>query len=171
MYLILAGAGFHVKRNAGNIYPGSCIEAWIGSIVSARGGMKLRQIARKFQALAALFALLATGFAGLAESLTASDLPACCNTMYCPVHHRQAQEQQKDMSKCGAQDHPAGNDCSMRACDPMPNPVVGTAPFLLVAPLIMRNPASEETARIQAPQFFPSIASIPLTPPPRTLPS
>jgi hypothetical protein len=133
--------------------------------------MKLRQIARKFQAVAALFALLATSVAGLAESLAASNLPACCNTVYCPVHHREAQELQKDKSKCDAQGHPAGNDCSMRACDTTPSPVVGTAPFVLVAPLTMRSPASAESARIQAPQFFPFIASIPLTPPPRTLPS
>ena len=133
--------------------------------------MKLRRIARRLQAIAALFALLATSVGGLAESLAASNLPACCNTLYCPVHHRQAQELRKDRDKCGAQGHPSGNDCSMRACDATPSPVVGTAPFVLVAPLMMRSPASAEFARIQALQFPPFFASIPLTPPPRTLPS
>src|ERR1039457_7250306 len=122
--------------------PGSCIEAYIGSIVGERGCMKLRQIARKFQAVAALFALLATSVAGLAESLAASNLPACCNTVYGPVHHREAKKLKKDKSKCDAQGPPAGNDCSMRACDTTPSPVVGTAPFVLVAPLTMRSPAS-----------------------------
>jgi hypothetical protein len=151
--------------------PGSCIEAYIGSIVGERGCMKLRQIARKLQAVAALFALLVTGVAGLAESLPVSDLPFCCNAVYCPVHPRQAHEFQKDKSKCDAQGHLAGNDCSMRACDTTPSPVVGTAPFVLVAPIALRSPASAEPARIQAPHFFSFIASIPLTPPPRTLPS
>jgi hypothetical protein len=133
--------------------------------------MKLRQIARKIQAIAALFAMLATSVAGLAESLPASGVPACCNTIFCPVHQREAREQQRDKSICDSQGKSSRNDCSMRACDTMTAPVVGTAPFVLVAPLTMRSPASSEPAQVQAPQFFPFIASIPLTPPPRTLPS
>jgi len=63
------------------------------------------------------------------------------------------------------------SDCSMRACDNAPSPVVGTSPFVLLTPLIMRSPASAEPARVQALRFFPFNISIPLTPPPRTLPS
>ena len=133
--------------------------------------MKLRQIARKFQAVMALFALLATSVAGLAESLAASDLPACCNAVYCPMHHRQAGYPQKDKSNCDTQGNPMGNDCSMRACDTAPDPVVGTTTFVLVAPLAVRYPASAEPLSIQAARFFPFIVSIPLPPPPRTLPS
>ena len=133
--------------------------------------MSLREMARKFQAVAALFALLSTGVPTLAESLSASNLPACCNTVYCPVHHRQIHELQKDRTNCDAQGNPVRNDCSMRACDTTVSPAVGTAPFVLVAPLAMRYPESAEPAQIQAPRFFPFSASIPLTPPPRTLPS
>src|SRR5271170_827608 len=115
--------------------------------------MRLRQIARKVQAIAAVVALLATCAAGLAESLPASGLPSCCNTIYCPLHQRQAREQQRDKALCDSQGKSAGNDCSMRACDVTPSPAVGTAPFVLVAPLAMRVPASAEPARIQAPQF------------------
>jgi hypothetical protein len=131
--------------------------------------MRLREMARKIQAVAALIALLATGVPTLAESLSASTLPACCNTVYCPVHHRQVHELQKDKSNCDAQGNPVRNDCSMRACDTAPSPVVGTSPFVLVTPLAMRSPAGAEPAQIQAPRFFPFSISIPLTPPPRTL--
>jgi len=133
--------------------------------------MELRQIARKVQAIAAVFAMLATSVAGLAESLPASGVPPCCNTIFCPLHQHQAHEQQKDRNICDSQGKSSGNDCSMRACDTMTAPVVGTAPFVLVAPLAKRNPAGSETAQVPAPQFFPLITSIPLTPPPRTLPS
>ncbi len=133
--------------------------------------MKLRRIARKVQAVAALFAMLATGVAGLADSLPASGVPACCNTIFCPMHHSQAREQQRDKSICDSQGKSSGNECSMRACDTMTAPVVGTAPYVLIAPLAERIPASSESAQIRAPQFFPFITSIPLTPPPRTLPS
>ena len=133
--------------------------------------MKLRQIAKKIQAIAALFAMLATSAAGLAESLPASGVPACCNTIYCPMHQRQAREQQRDKGICDSQGNSSGNNCSMQACDTMTAPVVGTVPFLLVAPLAKRSPSSSEPAQVQAPQFFPFVTSIPLTPPPRTLPS
>lgn len=133
--------------------------------------MKLRQMARKVQAVAALFAMLATGVAGLADSLPASGVPACCNTIFCPMHKSQAREQQMDKSICDSQGKSSGNECSMRACDTMTAPVVGTALYVLVAPLAERIPGSSEFAQIQAPQFFPFITSIPLTPPPRTLPT
>ena len=133
--------------------------------------MKPSNITRKLQAVAALIALLATSLPGLAESLAASNLPACCNTVYCPVHHRQARELQKDKTICDSDGTSAVNDCSMRACDTTPNPVDGTAPFVLVAPLAVRVPADSVPTQMQAPRFFPFIVSIPLTPPPRPLPS
>jgi hypothetical protein len=49
----------------------------------------VRGIPRKFLAVTALFALLAVTTPALADSLSASDLPACCKTSYCPLHHRQ----------------------------------------------------------------------------------
>ena len=58
--------------------------------------MDFRQIARKIQAVAALVALLLASIPALAESLAAPDLPACCNTVYCPMHHRQARDLQQD---------------------------------------------------------------------------
>jgi len=133
--------------------------------------MELRKIARKIQAVVAVLAMLATSVAGLAESLPASGVPACCNTIFCPLHQHQAHEQQRGKSICDSQGKSSGNDCSMRACDTMTAPVVGTAPFVLAAPVAKRGPASSEPAQTQAFQFFPFITSIPLTPPPRILPS
>jgi hypothetical protein len=143
----------------------------LGVSLWGRGSMNLREMARTFQAVVALFALLAAGVPSLAESLTASTLPACCNTVYCPVHHRQVHEVQQDRTNCDARSNPGQNECSMRACDTTTPPVVGTSSFLLVTPLAMRLPASAEPAQIQAPRFYPFSVSIPLTPPPRALPS
>jgi hypothetical protein len=128
----------------------------------------LRKAARHLAAFAALLALLLPGFSGLVETLSAAGLPACCNTIYCPVHHRQMSNLQKDKSNCDAMGMPWQNDCSMRACDAAPNPIVGTAAFVLVTPLALRGPAVAEAAPSLAAQFFPYAAAIPLTPPPRT---
>ena len=126
---------------------------------------------RKLVTVATLSALLVASVPALAESLSASNLPACCNSIYCPMRRHQARDLQKDTMNCDPQGNPARNSYSMRACDPEPPRAVGTAPFILVAPLAMRNPTSAEPARVQATRFFPAIVSIPLTPPPRTLPS
>ena len=128
----------------------------------------MRKAARHLAAFAALLALLLPGFSGLAETLSAAGLPECCNTIYCPVHHRQMSNLQKDKSNCDAMGMPGQNDCSMRACDAAPNPIVGTAAFVLVTPLALRGPAVAEAAPSLAAQFFPYVAAIPLTPPPRT---
>ena len=148
-----------------------CVKARNWCMLSKRGAMRLRQIARKLQAIAALFALLLASVPALAESLSTFNLPACCNTVYCPVHHRQVSQAQKDASNCAAQGNSMRNDCSMRACDTASPVLVGTAVYVLTAPLAIRTPASAEAARIQAPRFSPFVVSIPLTPPPRTLPS
>lgn len=128
----------------------------------------MRNIARKLAAMAALLTLFLPGVSALAETLAASALPACCNTAYCPVHHRQVRNLERDKSNCATMSVPGQNDCSMRACDAAPNPAIGSAAFVLVAPLALRGPAVAEAAAVLPSQFFPYVAAIPLTPPPRT---
>jgi len=132
--------------------------------------MKPRHIARKFLAVAGLFALLTTSMSTLAESLSASELPVCCNTVYCPLHHRQGHDTQKDKSDCGAPGNPRRTDSSMRACDSVPNQAVGTAPFLLAAPVTISREMTTQAAPLSTSRFFPFLVRIPSTPPPRTLP-
>jgi hypothetical protein len=131
----------------------------------------LRETLRKLAAVAALLALLLPGVSALAETISAADSLACCNTAYCPVHHRQARDLQKDKSNCDANSIPGQTDCSMRACDAAPSPIVGTAAFVLVTPVALRRPAFAEATPAVASPFFPYVAAIPLTPPPRTFPS
>ena len=133
--------------------------------------MRPNNIPRRLLAVAALFALLAASTPALAESFSSSDSPACCKTAYCPVHHRQVRDMQKDKSNCGAQGKTAGADCSMRACDATPNQAVGTAPFILAAPVTIFYETAVQAAPLSSSQFFPFAVSIPSTPPPRTLPS
>jgi len=133
--------------------------------------MRLKDIPRKLLAITALFALLAASTPALAESLTASDSLVCCKTAYCPVHHRQIRDIQKDKNNCDAQGKPAGSDCSMRACDPTPNPAVGTAPFTLAAPITILYEATTQPAPVSLSAFAPYVVSHPSTPPPRILPS
>jgi hypothetical protein len=132
--------------------------------------MTLREITRKLLALAALLAMLATGIPSLAESLTASEA-ACCNTVYCPVHHGQARQIQKDKTDCDGQAKLGQTECSMRACDTTPNPAVGTAPFVLIAPATISYEAPVEAMSSSSSRFFPFVVSLPSIPPPRTLPS
>jgi hypothetical protein len=129
---------------------------------------ELRATIRKLATVAALLALLLPGLSTLVETLSAADLPACCNTAYCPVHHRQGRNLQKDKSNCDAIRIPGQNDCSMRACDAVPNPVVGTAVFVLVTPVALRVPSIEGSAPALGSQFFPYAAKFPQTPPPRS---
>jgi hypothetical protein len=135
-----------------------------------RGRPTLREIVPKLAAIIALLALLLPGVSALAYTLSAADLPACCNTAYCPVHHRQGRNLQKDKSNCDALGIPGQKDCSMRACDAAPNQIVGTAAFVLVTPIALRGPSIAEGAPALASQFFPYVATIPLIPPPRTFP-
>jgi hypothetical protein len=140
-------------------------------MIDRKGHPKLRETVRKLAAIAALLALLLPGVSALAETLSAADLPACCNTAYCPVHHRQGRNLQKDKSDCNAIGMPGQNGCSMRACDASPNPMVGTVAFILVTPLALRGPAIAEAAPVLASRFFIYVVTTPLTPPPRTFPS
>src|ERR1700687_1708916 len=119
--------------------------------------MRPSDIPRKLLAIALLFALLAASTPALAESLSASEPPVCCNTTYCPVHHRQGRNMQKDKSNCGAQGKMAGADCSMRACDTTPNQAVGTAPFTLAAPITIFYEATAQPAPLSLSGFLPFV--------------
>lgn len=126
---------------------------------------------RKLAAMAALLPLLLPGVSALAETVSAADSLACCNTAYCPVHHRHGRNLQEDKSNCDATGMAGHNNCSMRACDSAPNPMVGTVAFVLVTPVALRGPANAEAASAVASMFFPYVATVPLIPPPRTFPS
>jgi hypothetical protein len=133
--------------------------------------MKPRGIPRKLLAVVALLALLAASTPAFAEALYVSASPACCNTAYCPVHHRQGREMQKDKSDCDAHGKTGALDCSMRACDPAPNQAVGTTPFTLAAPITIFYQATAQPAPLSMSGFVPYVFSLPSTPPPRLLPS
>jgi hypothetical protein len=133
--------------------------------------MRLKDIPRKLLAVATLFALLAASTPALAESLSASDLAACCNTSYCPVHHRQSRDMQKDKSNCDAHRKSGAEGCSMRACDATPNQAVGSVPFTLAAPITIFYEVTAQPAPLSSSGFFPFMVSLPITPPPRIFPS
>jgi hypothetical protein len=130
--------------------------------------MRVSDTVRKLLSIAALMTLLAASTPMLAESLSGSELPACCNTSYCPVHHRQGRDMQKDKSNCGAHGKTAGADCSMRACDATPNQAVRNAPFTLAASVVIVYAATAQAAPLSSSRFFPLVVSLPFTPPPRT---
>ena len=123
---------------------------------------------RKLAALVALVALLLPGVSALAGNLAAADLPSCCNTSYCPVHHQQSRDLQKDKSNCDTNGMPGRNDCSMRACDAPPNLAMGSSVFVLVTPVALRRPAVVKATIISVTQFSPFVSATPITPPPRT---
>jgi hypothetical protein len=133
--------------------------------------MGIWDMGRKFMAIAALFALLMASTPALADSLSLSAVPACCNTAYCPMHHRQVRDIQKDKHNSDTTGKPARADCSMRDCDCTQNQAVGTAPFVLVAPVAIFYEATAQDAPLLPARFFPFTVNIPSTPPPRTLPS
>jgi hypothetical protein len=127
----------------------------------------LRGFIRKFIAVAALVALLSPVASNLAGLVYASQLPMCCNTNYCPLHHSNRSNSQKG-SPCPGKDMP-GQSSSIRACDSSPNPIVGTEAYVLVTPVSLRAPITTEVAYGFIAHFVPSLAAIPLTPPPRTV--
>ena len=138
-------------------------------MISVKGAHKLQMVIRKLAAILAVIALLLPGVSALAESISAADLPACCNSAYCPLHHRQMSGTQKGNALCGAMGAPGGHDCSMRSCGGSTNPVLGTVLFELVTPVSLRAPAPAEAASAAIFQNFQSVTSIPLTPPPQSL--
>jgi len=123
---------------------------------------------RKFAAVTALVALLLPVASTLAGLAYAAELPACCNTNYCPLHHNNRSNSQKDSSDCPGKGMP-GQGPSVRACDTAPNPIVGTSEFVLVKPLSLRAAITTEVAFSFVAPFVPSFTAIPLTPPPRTI--
>ncbi len=140
-------------------------------ILELRERPKLLQALRKLATVAALLALFLPALSTLAESLAAADLPPCCNSIYCPMRHRQANGAQNSEVQCGGMGTPSQSGSSVRACDNTTNPAVGTAELVLVTPIILRGPAPAGATFRSAAMFFPFVASNPSTPPPRTLPS
>jgi hypothetical protein len=124
---------------------------------------------RKIFAILALTSLLLAGVPALAESLSASHLPNCCTTAFCPLHHRQARDLERDKNLCDSAGHHAGDNCSLRACDTPANPVMGTVVFVLSAPAAIPVQTHAESAPVQASSFFPYALNLPSTPPPRAL--
>lgn len=127
----------------------------------------MRGIGRKFAAIAGLLAMLLPGVSTLAEALSAADLPACCNTAYCPVHHRQSRDLQKDKHNCDSMGIPGQHDCSMRACDAPQAPAIGSPSFVLVVPVTLGIPTVAEGAPATVVLFAPFVFAAPITPPPR----
>jgi hypothetical protein len=133
--------------------------------------MKLRDISRKLLAVTALFVLLAADTPALADSLSTSNPAACCNTVYCPLHHTQGRNMQKDKANCDSHGKTGAADSSMRACDDTAHQVMGDAPFTLTAPVTIFYETMTEPAPLSLAAFFPFVVSLPSTPPPRTLSS
>jgi hypothetical protein len=130
---------------------------------------ELNKIVHKLAAVTAVLALLLSGLSAIGETLSAADQPACCNTAYCPVHHRQGRNLQKDKSDCAGMSAPGQNNCSLRGCDAAPKPIVGTASFLLVSPYAIHGLTLAEAAPATPSTILFYVAAIPLTPPPRTV--
>lgn len=122
---------------------------------------------RKLLAIVSLSGLLLASVPALAESLSAPNLPSCCNSIYCPMRHHQSGNQ--DMPQCNMPGHSLQNDCSTHACDMAQNPAVGTPLFVLMAPVALAQSEGAEPAPIQGSPFFAYHLNLPLTPPPRTL--
>jgi hypothetical protein len=133
--------------------------------------MKLRDISRRLLAVTALVALLAANTPALADSLSAANPAACCNTVYCPLHHSQGRNMQKDKANCDSHGKTGAADSLMRACDDTAHQVMGDAPFTLTAPVTIFYETMTEPAPLSLAAFFPFVISLPSTPPPRTLPS
>ena len=146
----------------------SICKGYPSAMPRGKGVCHLRMWVRKLTAIVALFTLLLPGVSALADSLSASTLPACCNTSYCPLHHYDANSLQRDRKNCDSTGSPDRKDCSMRACDAVSKPIVGSALFILVTPMAFRGPSPTEVDFSFAFLAVPSVTSFPLTPPPRT---
>ena len=136
-----------------------------------KGEPGLRNSLRRFAACSALLALLLPGVSALARTLSAPALPPCCNTVYCPLHHRSQSDLQRDRANCDGMSVPGAQmDCSMRACDAAPGMIVGYSAFVLIVPAVLRVPAMAETTSSLDSSFFPFVAATPPIPPPRSFP-
>jgi len=141
---------------------------WAVQAAYCIGIVKLPNIAKKILGIAALIALLTASTPALAEALAGSNIPACCNTAMCPLHHHQDPSAQ-GMSDCAGKSQGAGS--SMRACDPSPDQALELAPYMPIAPITIFHEMAKQYAAISLSFFFPIVVSLPSTPPPRTLPS
>jgi hypothetical protein len=130
---------------------------------------KVQKALRILAAVVAMIALLLPGISPLVEAASAAGLPPCCNSVYCPLHHRQMSGEKKGNGLCGSMGTPGERECSMRSCGGVASPVLGTVLFELVTPISLRSPAAAEATPALAVQHFQSVTSIPLTPPPQFL--
>jgi hypothetical protein len=137
----------------------------------SNGRHKVRKIIRKLAAITGLLALLLPGFAVLVTALSAADVLACCNTAYCPLHHRQAPDSQNEKSDCDAARNPGMVKSSMRACDAAPAMTVAMAPFVLATPAALRTPSGAGAVTFTIAVVFRGFTAVPLSPPPRALAS
>jgi len=128
----------------------------------------LGRLFRKFVAVLALLALLLPVASTLAGTITTAGVPVCCNTNYCPLHHSSRSNPQKGGPNCPGKNVP-GPSSTIRACDSTPNPIVGTAAFVLATPVTLRAPVAIEAAYILPSHAVVSFVAIPSTPPPRTV--
>jgi len=133
------------------------------------GRFRSQSALRKLAAALLLLAMLLPSPALLAGALLAADLPACCNTSYCPLHHRQASDVERDKNLCGSMSIPGHTDCAMRACEDAPRPTISAVVFVLVTPPELRAPSAAESAPAASLKSDPSAPAFLLTPPPRPL--
>lgn len=121
--------------------------------------------------MAGLLALLMPCASVLASALSAADVPVCCNTGYCPLHHRPDRDSQAGKTDCDTMRNSGLINSSMRACDPAPAAIASLGPLVLVAPVALRTPSAATGAPVFVSSFFPYFIAVPLSPPPRTLAS
>jgi hypothetical protein len=139
---------------------------------SGKGRHNVRKALRKLAAVAGLLALLVPCVSLLASTLSAAAVPVCCNTAYCPLHHRSELDPQKPgKSDCDTMRNSGLINSSLRACDPTPAAIASLGPFVLVAPVSLRTPSVVTGAPVFVSSFFPYFTAVPLSPPPRTFAS
>jgi hypothetical protein len=122
---------------------------------------------RRLLAMIGLLTLVFSGFSTLAETLCAADVPMCCNTDYCPLHHSPSRKSGAAQTNCDAMRIPGQTDCSMRACDSLQTVTVRTTDFAPAATLDIRGPAIAQATPISLTPRLPYVATLPATPPPR----
>jgi hypothetical protein len=122
---------------------------------------------RRLLATIGLLTLVFSGFSTLAETLCAADVPVCCNTDYCPLHHSPSRKSGAAQTNCDAMRIPGQKDCSMRACDSAQNVAVRTTDFAPLATLDVYGPAVAEATPISQTPLLRYVVTMPATPPPR----
>ncbi|HLJ22966.1 MAG TPA: hypothetical protein VKT71_02585 [Candidatus Acidoferrales bacterium] len=128
----------------------------------------VRKSLRKLAAMAGLLALLMPCVSVLAGTLSAAEVPICCNTAYCPLHHRPDPDSKTGKSDCDTMGNSGLTKSSLRACDPAQTAVASLGPVVLVGPVALRSPSAANGAPVFVSAFFPYFIAVPLSPPPRT---